>query len=139
MTDRQDHRPDGRFAPGNRVALKHGARRNVSAPKLAALIAAERRAVVRDLGGERALSAVASRVVDSYARWTVLARCAFEALMAQGPPTARGRRRLHFDMWDVMDEKANRRAVQLGLERKPPGRRGALAAVHDAVRRANAQ
>jgi hypothetical protein len=50
-SEQQNHRDDGRFAPGNLAALKHGAFRDVNSPELAPLIAEVRDAVVQDLGG----------------------------------------------------------------------------------------
>jgi hypothetical protein len=116
VSSNQDER--GRFVPGNIAALVHGARRDVRGPELAPLISEKRAQFIESLGGELELMPIALEVVESLARASVLGSRVFAQLVSEGPLTAKGRKRAIFTVWADLDEKVNRRATQLGLQRR---------------------
>src|SRR5690349_1199796 len=115
----------GRALPGNTLALQHGGfSRQVEAGALpeqaeAVAAAAERRAaIVADLGGTDALSALALSQIDTFVRLEVVADFLWTRLQEAGPLTAKGRQRAALTAWLGVVDRLQRLANMLGLERK---------------------
>jgi len=136
----------GRFAPGpgNRWAMKTGVRsRYVAAglmPEQAEARAALRErvaAIVGDLGGLDALSALAVGQVQRHARLELVDEFLWTNLQTRGPLTGKGRARAALTAWLAVVDRLQKSAITLGLERRarPVPTPAEYAALHDQRKR----
>lgn len=115
----------GRFAAGNAAALTHGTRSaRVQAGLLpqqaeaAALLAEREASIVADLGGVEVLSAVAAGQARRHVRLELLEDFCWQNVLAGGVFTAKGRQRAAVSLLLTINDKLQRSASALGLERK---------------------
>lgn len=119
------HDAHGRFTTGNAAALRHGGRsRRVQAglmPEQAEARAAlsERvNAIVSDLGGPDALSAIAVGQVQRHARLELVDGFLWANLQQHGPLTGKGRTRACLVAWLSVVDRLQKSAMALGLDRR---------------------
>lgn len=133
----------GHWKLGNTASLRHGGR---SARVLAGLMpeqaeakaALEERvaAIVADLGGPEALTAIAAGLAERHARLELVDAYLFENLQRLSPLSAKGRTRAALTAWLAVVDRLQRSAMALGLERRAK-RVDPLDAVRRAVEEAN--
>jgi hypothetical protein len=111
----------GRFVPGNTVALVHGRRSHQvqqglldDGPAPAELEAA----LVADLGGDAALSAMQKALLPRLTTQLVVARYLEAVLVGSGPLTAKGRQRAALSAYLPVTDRILRYLQALGLERR---------------------
>ncbi|MEO8677425.1 MAG: hypothetical protein ABI665_00170 [Vicinamibacterales bacterium] len=116
---------DGRFQPGNRAALRHGARSARVAAGLmpeqaeaAAALGARVAAIVADLGGPEGLSALAVGQAERHARLELVDEYLWRNLEANGVLTGKGRQRAALTAWLAVIDRLQKSAMALGLERR---------------------
>lgn len=116
----------GRFAPHNTAALKHGLRsKRVLEGQLpeqaeaAAALQEREQAIVADLGGHDALSALAVGQVRQHGRLELVSEYLWNNLQQLGPLTAKGKTRAALSAWLQVQDRLHRSATALGLERRP--------------------
>lgn len=106
-------------------ALRHGGRSRLVAalgtPEQAdarAALAERTSAIVADLGGHEALTALAAGMVERHARLELVADYLFENVQRLGPLTGKGRTRAALTAWLAVVDRLQKSAMALGLERK---------------------
>jgi hypothetical protein len=93
------HQPDGRFARGHTLTLKHGAfSKQVRAllpeqAEILATLAEQRQAIDSDLGGPDAVGALSRDLVSRYLELSVIADYLGRQLVTTGPLTVKGAQR----------------------------------------------
>jgi hypothetical protein len=75
-------------------------------------------AIVADLGGSEALTALASGMVERHARLVLVDDFLFANLQRLGPLTGKGRTRAALTAWLAVVDRLQKSAMALGLERK---------------------
>jgi hypothetical protein len=117
---------DGRFRKGEPgPALRHGGRSRLVAAGLlpeqaeAREALAERvAAIVADLGGAEALTALADGMVERHARLELVDDYLFANVQRLGPLTGKGRTRAALTAWLAVVDRLQKSAMALGLERR---------------------
>jgi len=116
---------NGRFQPGNTAALRHGGRSALVAAGLmpqqaeaAAALAERVAAIVADLGGREALTALAAGMVERHARLELVEDYLFSNIERLGPLTGKGRTRAALTAWLAVVDRLQKSALALGLERR---------------------
>jgi hypothetical protein len=103
-----------------------------------AALAERQAAIVADMGGRDAVSALALGLVERHARLEMVDAFLWENLQRLGPLTGKGKTRAALTAWLSVVDRLHRSAISLGLERrrKPVN---PLDAVRAAVAKANSK
>ena len=119
VLEAQERIRSGRFAPGNRVAWKHGLRSQRQLPPRDATWLQDRiAAIVDSLGGPDALSPIALGVVKRHARLELADDSLWMELEQTGLSTGKGNTRAKAALWLSVGDRVMKSAQVLGLERK---------------------
>lgn len=115
----------GRFATGNRARFIHGQRSRAplqllfpDAKQWRVLMAEREAAIVTDLGGRDALSAIALDTVRSYIEKSAIRDYLGTRLMQEGPLSPKGRQRALLTAYLAVSDRVLKLATTLGLSRK---------------------
>ena len=116
---------DGTFAPGNVVALKHGAfSRRVIAGALEgqeeaiAALVQRQAAIAADLGGRENLSALQADLVRRYVELSLILDWLMDNVLSKGALTPKGNQRAALNAALQVQAQTVRLAEKLGLERR---------------------